>query len=140
MKLVQVAAGTVTAPARAPLEARLAAIHAGLQEVVATHAPESVAVEDLHARHVKAALALGHARGVALLVAAQAGLSVEPYAPALVRRAVVGRGGADKGQVARIVGALLGLRELPALDATDALAVAITHLRRVELPAPARAR
>jgi crossover junction endodeoxyribonuclease RuvC len=124
------AAGILKAPERLPLAERLVVVHEGLREVIREHAPTVVAVEDLHARHPKAALALGHARGVILLAAAQAGLEVVPYPPALVRRAVVGRGAADKLQVARLVGALLALRELPPLDATDALAVAIAHARR----------
>ena len=96
--------------------------------VIAEHAPTSLAVEDIfHARFAASALKLGHARGVALLVGAQAGLPISAYPPALVKRSVAGRGQADKSQVARIVGAILGLRELPEVDATDALAIAITH-------------
>jgi crossover junction endodeoxyribonuclease RuvC len=87
-----------------------------------------MAVEDIfHARFANSALKLGHARGVALLAGAQAGLSITAYPPALVKRSIAGRGQADKAQVARIVGAMLGLRSLPDIDATDALAIAITH-------------
>jgi crossover junction endodeoxyribonuclease RuvC len=86
-----------------------------------------MAVEDVFAKHARSALTLGHARGVVLLVGAQAGLPVSAYPPAVVKRSVAGRGQAAKGQLARVVGAMLGLRELPAADATDALAIAITH-------------
>ncbi len=125
-----VAAGVISAPAKGSLEARLKLIHDGLARVIAEHRPSCVAVEDIFfAKHASAALKLGHARGVALLAAANAGLRVEAYPPALVKRTVAGRGRADKDQVARLVGAILGLRELPPVDASDALAIAITHLQ-----------
>ena len=112
------------------MELRLKAIHTGLAEVIAEYVPASVAVEDVFfAKHANAALKLGHARGVALLAAASASLSVHAYAPALVKKTVAGRGSAKKDQVAHLVGALLGIRKLPAEDACDALAIAITHMQ-----------
>jgi crossover junction endodeoxyribonuclease RuvC len=103
-------------------------IFLALQAVIAKHSPTAMAVEDIfHSKFANAAMKLGHARGVALLVGAQAGLPIAAYAPALVKRSIAGRGQADKLQVARIVGAILGLRSLPDVDATDALAIAITH-------------
>jgi crossover junction endodeoxyribonuclease RuvC len=72
---------------------------------------------------------------VILLVGRAAGLTIAAYPPARVKRSVAGRGQADKAQVARIVAALLGLRELPRVDATDALAIAITHAQAVRVPA-----
>jgi len=111
-----------------PLEERLRLVHVGLTEVVAQHGPGAFAVEDIfYAKHANAAIKLGHVRGVALLVAAESGLPVHSYAPSLVKRTVTGRGRADKRQVAQLVGAILGWKELPPIDATDALAVAITH-------------
>jgi crossover junction endodeoxyribonuclease RuvC len=99
-----------------------------LCRVIGLHAPTTMAVEDIfHARFATAAIKLGHARGVALLAGAQSGLEITAYAPALIKRSIAGRGQADKTQVARIVSAILGLRCLPEVDATDALAVAITH-------------
>ena len=87
-----------------------------------------MAIEDIFfGKFANAALKLGHARGVALLAAAQAELPVHSYPPTVVKRTVVGRGRATKEQVSRLVGAILGWRELPAIDATDALAAAITH-------------
>ena len=124
-----IAAGVIRVSERAPLGERLAAIHRGITEVLAEHQPDAVAIEDIFfAKYPQAALMLGHARGVALLAAAQAGHSVAAYPPAVVKRAVVGSGRAEKTQVAQLLGALLGLRELPGIDATDALAVAVTHL------------
>lgn len=127
-----VATGVIRAGDSKPLEQRLKIVHDGLRDVVAEHAPTTVAVEDIFfAKYANAALKLGHARGIALFVAADAGLEVFAYPPALVKRSVAGRGAADKTQVARLVGALLGIRELPTVDATDALAVALTHLQAV---------
>jgi crossover junction endodeoxyribonuclease RuvC len=138
-RLVLVGAGIVVPPAAATLERRLLAIHRGLTAVISEHRPTTVAVEDVFfAKHPNAALKLGHARGVALLAAAEAGLDVTPYAPALVKRSVVGRGQADKVQVARLVAAILGVKELPGADATDALAVAITHAQAARVGALAR--
>jgi len=135
-----IAAGVVVLDAGAPLEERLLVLHRALAAVIADYAPACVAVEDLFfAEHANAALKLGHARGVVLLTAAQAGLAVSAYPPAVVKRAIGGRGQADKEQVARLVGAMLQLRTLPPLDATDALAVALTHLSRARLPASAAA-
>ena len=129
-RLQHVAAGTISVPEKLPLSERLRRIHLGLAEVIAAHAPEAVAVEEIFfAKYANAALKLGHARGVALLVAAQSEIAVHEYPPAIVKRTVVGRGGADKVQVGRLVTALLGLREPPEEDAADALAVAITHIQ-----------
>ncbi|MEM8608015.1 MAG: crossover junction endodeoxyribonuclease RuvC [Myxococcota bacterium] len=129
-RLLHVGAGTIAVGSRSSLAERLAGIHEGLEGVVTSHGPSVVAVEEIFfAKHANAALKLGHARGVALLVAAQAKLAVHEYPPAIVKRTVVGRGQADKSQVGRLVSALLGLRETPDVDACDALAVAITHIQ-----------
>lgn len=135
-RITCVATGIIKTREKAPLEQRLATIHEGLSELVRLHAPTSVAVEEVYVgEHVSAALALGHARGVALLVAAQAGLVVSPYAASVVKRTVVGKGGASKDQVGVLVRAILGLRETPGVDATDALAIALTHLRAAPMRA-----
>jgi crossover junction endodeoxyribonuclease RuvC len=82
-----------------------------------------------YARNVRSALKLGHARGVALLAAAEAGIPVVEYAPAEIKRAIVGYGRAEKGQMQHMVKLLLGLDTPPSPhDAADALAVAICHL------------
>ena len=89
-----------------------------------------MAVESIfHARNVRSALKLGHARGVALLAASEAGLPVVEYAPAEIKRAVVGYGRAEKPQIQQMIKLLLGLDRAPSPhDVADALAVAICHL------------
>ncbi len=134
-RLRGVAAGVIVVRDSDALELRLTAIFEGLTAIIATHEPTTCAVEDIFfAKYPAAAMKLGHARGVALVAAARAGLSVSAYPPALVKRAVSGKGSAEKQQVARMVGAMLGWLELPAIDATDALAVAITHLSAARMP------
>ena len=130
--------GVLTAPENKPMEARLGEIARGLREVIEELQPTVVAVEDVFShQNIRSALALAQARGMALAVIGLAGLRVASYSPALVKKTVSGMGQADKGQVARMVQALIGLRSLPRADATDALAVAITHARAV---APTAAR
>jgi len=130
-RITGVEAGVVCPKRDDALHDRLRAIYEGLSEVVARYHPTVAAVEDLfHAKHAAAALKLGHARGVALLAAANANLDVFAYPPAVVKRTVAGRGRAEKVQVARFVGLMLGWKEQHAMDATDALAVAITHAQR----------
>ena len=121
---------TISAPARSTFPERLKYIHATLSALLERHRPDCVAVENIfHARNVRSALRLGHARGVALLAASEAGLPVVEYAPAEIKRAVVGFGRAEKHQVQQMVKLLLGLEELPSpYDASDALAVAICHV------------
>lgn len=128
-KLVGVAAGVIRLRERDPLADRLEIVFDRLGELLDEHRPDVVAVEDVfYAKHANAAIKLGHVRGVVLLLVAKRGLALAEYPPALVKRTVAGRGAADKKQTARVVAAMLGLRELPAEDATDALAIAITHL------------
>lgn len=128
-KLAGIAAGCIRAQAGAALHQRLAIIYSGLSAVIDKYQPDAVAVEAIFSdpRYAKAAIQLGHARGVALLAATQAGLPIETYSPNLVKRSITGRGHAEKDQVAKMVSALLGWHSIPARDATDALALAITH-------------
>jgi crossover junction endodeoxyribonuclease RuvC len=109
---------------------KLAEIHRTLSRLIADCAPECVAIENLfHASNVRSALKLGHARGVAMLAAVEAGVPVVEYTPAEIKRAVVGYGRAEKHQVGHMVKLLLGLDAVPSPhDAADALAVAICHL------------
>lgn len=125
-----IGAGTIAVPEKMPLPKRLRIIHEELQRIISLHRPEVVAVEEIFfAKYANAALKLGHARGVALLVAAESDLEVHEYPPAVVKRTVVGRGAADKMQLGRLVTTLLALEALPEEDAADALAVAITHIQ-----------
>jgi len=123
--------GSLAGPARADFPDKLKAIHAGLVALLARHRPDCVAVENIfYARNVRSALKLGHARGVALLAASESGLPIVEYAPAEIKRAVVGYGRAEKHQVQQMVKLLLGLDAPPSPhDVADALAVAICHLQ-----------
>jgi crossover junction endodeoxyribonuclease RuvC len=123
--------GSLAPPSRATFPEKLKAIHSGLLVLLERHRPDSVAVENIfHARNVRSALKLGHARGVVLLAAADAGLPVVEYAPAEIKRAVVGYGRAEKHQVQQMVKLLLGLDRAPSPhDVADALAVALCHLQ-----------
>ena len=114
------------------------AIHSRLAALLAECRPDCVAIENLfHAANVRSALKLGHARGVAMLAAVEAGVPVVEYTPAEVKRSVVGYGRAEKHQVQQMVKLILGLAAPPTPhDAADALAVAICH---VHSQAPARA-
>jgi crossover junction endodeoxyribonuclease RuvC len=123
-----VAHGVVRAPAGAQLPERLRVIAEGLEEAIEEIHPTIVAIEQaFFAKDPHAALVIGHARGVAMLMAARAGLTVVEYPPALVKRSVVGNGRADKAQVGGMIRAILGLAEVPPEDAADALAVAVCH-------------
>jgi crossover junction endodeoxyribonuclease RuvC len=106
------------------------AIYDRLTGVIKKHRPEQVILEQvIYVQSYPTAIVLGSARGVALLVAAQAGLAIHEYPPKRVKQSVVGRGAATKGQVAFMVRALLGLTETPPSDAADAIAIGLTHLR-----------
>jgi crossover junction endodeoxyribonuclease RuvC len=122
--------GAVGAPASASFSEKLFEIHRRLVELLAECRADSVAIENIfYAANVRSALKLGHARGVAMLAAAQAGLTVIEYTPAEIKRAVVGYGRAEKPQVQHMVKLLLGLAAVPSPhDAADALAVAICHV------------
>lgn len=121
--------GVIETQSGAPLEQRLAEIHARVCELIDEHSPEALAVEQLYfGRNVRTAFAVGQARGVVLLSAGMAGVPCFSYTPQAVKQAVCGSGGAEKAQVQRMVGTLLSLPEPPEPDhAADALAVAICH-------------
>lgn len=129
-----IAAGVIRVPDKNELPDRLHRIFVGVRAVIAEYQPDAIAIEDIFfAKYPQAALMLGHARGVALLAAAEVGLMVSAYPPSVVKRSIVGSGRAEKAQVAQLVGAVLGLTSLPAEDATDALAIALTHLNATRL-------
>ncbi len=122
--------GAIRAGATGAFPDRLATIYRELSSIIRQCQPECVAIEDLfHAANARSALKLGHARGVAMLAAVEAGVTVVEYTPAEVKRAVVGYGRADKAQVQQMIKLLLGLDRAPEPhDAADALAIAICHL------------
>lgn len=121
--------GSIAAPAGSGFAEKLHVIHHTLARVLRETSPDCVAIENLfHARNVRSALQLGHARGVAMLAAVEAGVPIVEYTPAEIKLAVVGYGRAEKTQVQQMVKLLLGLASLPKpFDASDALAAALCH-------------
>lgn len=130
-KLRAIVYGVVKNPPKLAAHQCLREIHETLSRVAAEHQPTCFAIEGIiYVQNVRTAIILGSARGAALLVAAGHNLDVHEYAPRLVKQAVVGRGGAQKEQVAFMIRAMLGLRETPPSDAADALAIGMTHFNR----------
>ncbi|MEL7371024.1 MAG: crossover junction endodeoxyribonuclease RuvC [Myxococcota bacterium] len=126
-----IAAGVIRLNESLELSERLCTLHEAMAETLATHRPDCVFLESpFHHKNARSALVLGHARGVALLAARQACSTLGEVTPAEVKKAVTGSGRADKTQVQAMVRAILGLRETPAEDAADALAVAIAGSSR----------
>ncbi len=121
--------GVLETSAAIPMPERLLTLHSGLREVIEEFLPSSMAVERLFfARNVTTAIAVGQARGVILLAAAQFGIPVSEYTPAEIKQSVTGYGKADKGQMQEMVRLVLGLDHIPQPDdAADALAVALCH-------------
>ena len=127
-KLNHVAHGVITSDAKDDLGARLLALHAALCEVIAEWRPAAIAVEQAFVPRIRRPRSkLGHARAVALLAAAQAGLEIAEYAPNHIKKSVVGVGHADKEQVQAMVRRLLPTARVEQADAADALACAIAH-------------
>ena len=126
-------AGVIAPDPRGTLEARLAELHAGMVEIVRTLRPDCMVVEELWTayRNPSTAVLMGHARGVLCLAGGENGVAVHTLAHALVKRALVGSGGARKEQVKKMVAGLLGLRRLPKPDyVSDALALAVAYALR----------
>jgi crossover junction endodeoxyribonuclease RuvC len=134
-RLVPVAYGAFTTPAGDAPHVRLRQLYEELSALIRTHRPAVMGVEELFFnQNVRTALTVGQARGVALLCAAQAEMTVAEYTPLQVKQAVVGYGRATKEQVGLMVQTLLGLRAVPRPDDTaDALAVAICHVHSARM-------
>jgi crossover junction endodeoxyribonuclease RuvC len=130
--------GVVVTHARLPAARRLAAVHGRIAELIECHRPAAAALEDLYVgANPRTILSVGQARGAVLAACGRAGLDTAGYPPAEVKKSVCGFGRADKGQMLRMVTAILGLDPPPATDhAADALAVAVCHATR--LPASER--
>jgi crossover junction endodeoxyribonuclease RuvC len=127
-RLSHVANGQIKTDSAAPLPARLVALDDALARIFALHRPQAAGVEEVFVNmNPQSTLKLGQARGVVLLAAARQGIIVGEYAARLVKKAVVGTGGADKTQVHAMVARLLPGTKIAGADAADALAVAITH-------------
>lgn len=129
-KTTLVTAGVIKTPAHTPLEERLEEIYNGLNEIIAETSPDVASIEKLFfARNVTTAMSVSHARGVAMLAARQAGLTIAEYTPLQIKQTLTGYGKADKKQVQEMVRLQLNLREIPKPDdAADALAAAITYV------------
>jgi crossover junction endodeoxyribonuclease RuvC len=127
--MVALDGGVVETTPELPMEQRLQRIHQALAELISWHEPKALAIEQVYfGKNVVSAMAVGQASGVAMLAAAQGGIGCFAYTPQAIKMAVCGSGAADKSQVQRMVGTLLGLPEPPTPDhAADALAVAICH-------------
>ncbi len=121
--------GLIDTPAGTPTSHRLTAIYSRLNELIVTHKPVAVAVEELfYGNNAKTAIAVGQARGVILLAAAHNGVETAEYTPPQIKLAVTGYGKADKGQVRSMVKTVLNLKELGGPDdVSDAVAVALCH-------------
>lgn len=127
-RLVFVACGTVQPSDKLPMSERLMALHHGLREVMAAHAPDEAAIEETFVnKDARATLKLGAARGVAMVVPALSGISVAEYAPNQVKKTVVGAGHAEKQQIRLMIQVLLPKADPKTEDAADALAIAICH-------------
>ena len=127
-RLRHVANGQIRTDSAAPLPKRLAALAEQLEELIAEHRPGAAAAEEVFVnKNPQSTLKLGQARGVVLMCAARSGIDVGEYSPALVKKAVVGTGGAEKTQVHAMIARLLPGAKIAGPDAADALAVAITH-------------
>jgi crossover junction endodeoxyribonuclease RuvC len=127
--------GVIKTPAKSPLPSRLQKIHNDLHEIIKTHQPDTSAVEQLFfSRNSRTAMSVGHARGVTLLVLANAGLPIHEYTPMQIKQAVTGYGGAKKAQIQEMIRMLLQLPDIPKPDdAADAAAVAICYLHRAKI-------
>jgi crossover junction endodeoxyribonuclease RuvC len=128
-RMVALDGGVIRTRGESPHERRLAEIHAAVDALLLEHEPDAVALEELYfGQNVRTAFAVGQARGVVMLAAGQRAVPCAGYTPQQVKSAVCGSGRAEKGQVARMVQALLELPEEPTPDhAADALAIAICH-------------
>jgi len=127
-RLVHVAHGVIAPPDTLPLAERLLILFEAIGEIIVLHAPHEAAVEETFmTANGASTLKLGHARAAVMIAPARAGLLVAEYAAKVVKKAVVGTGGADKGQVAFMIARLLPAAGAPTADAADALAVAIAH-------------
>tara|TARA_R100000049_G_scaffold317_2_gene785 strand:- start:909 stop:1376 length:468 start_codon:yes stop_codon:yes gene_type:complete len=125
-RIVHIANGQVPTDAKAPMAARLAGLQAALADVIAVHRPDRAAAEEVFVnKNPQSTLKLAQARGCVLAACGAAGLAVNEHAARLVKKAVVGTGGADKTQVQAMVKILLPGVQIAGADAADALAVAI---------------
>ncbi|HZE07976.1 MAG TPA: crossover junction endodeoxyribonuclease RuvC [Gemmatimonadaceae bacterium] len=134
--LTLIECGVIRTKPRDALPQRLAEIHDGVAELIRKHRPTVLSIEDIfYARNVRTTVVLGHARGVILLAAAQAGLDIHEYPPAEIKKAVAGTGAATKLQIQFMVTRLLRLKSAPQpSDAADGVAAALAYALAPDLP------
>jgi crossover junction endodeoxyribonuclease RuvC len=134
--LTLVECGVIRTKPRDSLPQRLAEIHEGIAELIRRHSPNVLSIEDIfYARNVRTTVVLGHARGVILLAAAQAGLEIHEFPPSEIKKAVAGTGAATKVQVQFMVARLLRLKSAPQpTDASDGVAAALAFALAPDLP------
>ena len=124
--------GVIRFAGRSPLPRRLHELHEHITDLITRHRPGALALENVfYHKNVHTTLVLGHARGVILLAAEQAGIDIAEYPPATVKKTVAGAGGATKQRIGGMVARLLRLKDVPKpADAADGVAVALTHILR----------
>jgi crossover junction endodeoxyribonuclease RuvC len=134
--LTLVECGVIRTKPRDALPHRLTEIHEGIVELIRRHKPNVLSIEDIfYARNVRTTVVLGHARGVILLAAAQAGIEIHEYPPSEIKKAVAGTGAATKLQIQFMVTRLLRLKSAPQpSDAADGVAAALAFALAPELP------
>lgn len=134
-RLTHIANGQIKTDASTPLPERLVTLDRELTDIVLRHRPDTGAVEEVFVNvNPQSTLKLGQARGVCLLALARSGMPVSEYATRLIKKALVGTGGAEKTQVQAMLKVLLPGVKLAGADAADALAVAITHANMIRSP------
>jgi crossover junction endodeoxyribonuclease RuvC len=128
--------GVIRTTARDPLPVRLREIYDDVRALIARHRPQALSIEDVfYSKNVRTTVVLGHARGVVLLAAEQAGIEIYEYPPAEIKKAVVGTGSATKEQVQFMVTRLLRLKTVPQpSDAADGAAAALAHIMSARVP------
>ena len=126
-------AGVVRTPPHTPLDVRLVEIYDSLTEIVKDTKPDQMSIEKLFfAQNVTTAMSVSHARGVAMLAGAKAGLVIHEYTPLQIKQALTGYGKATKSQIQEMVRVILNLKETPKPDdCADAIAAALTHAQTI---------
>jgi crossover junction endodeoxyribonuclease RuvC len=121
--------GAITSARHVPFYERIHKIYRSMVEIMEHYQPQEMAIEDVFfAKNVKSALKIGHARGAVLVAAVESGVNIFEYTPLEIKKSVVGYGRATKEQVRSMVQVILGLKNHPGLDTSDALATGICHL------------
>jgi crossover junction endodeoxyribonuclease RuvC len=138
-RLTRIDSGVIRLNEKAPLEERLPDLYDRLNQIIVANGPDQGAIESLFfSKNASSALKLGHARGVIVLCMRQHQLPVASYAPAMVKRSIIGGGRAEKSQIIRVVGAILRVNAPLKEDEADALAIAICHANASVVGIPRR--